>query len=87
MTAFCGASAGNPIQRNQDYGVEAGGPIMKGRLWFWGAVARTDVKVGVNNFFTGSANAEPEIMRPATKTARLYFPTFIPVLPVCDLLK
>ena len=47
-----GASAGNPIQRNQDYGIEGGGPIMKGRLWFWGAVARTDVKVGVNNFFT-----------------------------------
>jgi outer membrane receptor protein involved in Fe transport len=46
-----GASAGNPIQRNQEYGVETGGPIMKGRLWFWGAVARTDVKVGVNGFF------------------------------------
>lgn len=49
-----GASAGNPIQRNLDYGVEAGGPLMKGRLWFWGAAARTDVRVGVNNFFTGA---------------------------------
>jgi hypothetical protein len=50
-----GASAGNPIQRNQDYGIEVGGPLKKGRLWFWGAAARTDVRVGVNNFFTGAA--------------------------------
>jgi hypothetical protein len=46
-----GASAGNPIQRNQDMGVEIGGPIMRGRAWFWGSVARNDVKVGVNGFF------------------------------------
>ena len=50
-----GASAGNPIQRNLDYGIEGGGPLKKGRLWFWGAAARTDVRVGVNNFFTGAA--------------------------------
>jgi hypothetical protein len=49
-----GASAGNPIQRNLDYGIEGGGPLVKGRLWFWGAAARTDVRVGVNNFFTGA---------------------------------
>jgi hypothetical protein len=51
-----GASAGNPIQRNQEYGVEVGGPVMKGRLWFWGSVARTDVKVGVNGFFKKDAS-------------------------------
>lgn len=50
-----GASAGNPIQRNQDYGVEVGGPILKGKIWFWGSAARTDVKVGVNGFFKTDA--------------------------------
>jgi outer membrane receptor protein involved in Fe transport len=50
-----GASAGNPIQRNLDSGVEIGGPILKSRAWFWGSVGRNDVKVGVNGFFKKDA--------------------------------
>jgi hypothetical protein len=50
-----GASAGNPIQTNTDYGIEGGGPILARRAWFWGSIARNDVKVGVNGFFTGGA--------------------------------
>jgi hypothetical protein len=49
-----GASAGNPIQRVEDYGLEVGGPIFQRRMWFWGSIARNDVKVGVNGFFTGA---------------------------------
>jgi hypothetical protein len=30
-----GASSGNPIQDIQDYGVEMGGPLKKGRAWIW----------------------------------------------------
>lgn len=50
-----GASAGNPIQRNEEYGVEAGGPVLKGRAWFWGSVSKSDVNVGVNGFYKTQA--------------------------------
>jgi hypothetical protein len=46
-----GATSGNPIQNIVDYGVEAGGPIKKGRAWFWGSYGKQDVKVGINNFY------------------------------------
>jgi hypothetical protein len=46
-----GASTGNPIQSVQDYGIEAGGPIKRGRVWFWGSLGNLVTKVGVNNFY------------------------------------
>jgi hypothetical protein len=45
-----GAGAGNPIQNIQEYGVEAGGPIVKNKAWFWGAANRNPIKVGVVGF-------------------------------------
>jgi carboxypeptidase family protein/TonB-dependent receptor-like protein len=35
---------GNEIDRVADFGVEAGGPIVKDKLWFWGAAAKNDIK-------------------------------------------
>lgn len=46
-----GAQSGNPIQNIKDYGVEAGGPIVKNKLWFWGAYGKQDIKVGILGFF------------------------------------
>ncbi len=46
-----GARSGAPIQNIKDYGVEGGGPIWKGRAWFWGSYSKQDVKVGVVNFY------------------------------------
>jgi hypothetical protein len=46
-----GATSGNPIQNIKDFGVEAGGPIQKGRAWIWGSYGKQNVGVGVNNFF------------------------------------
>jgi hypothetical protein len=46
-----GASSGNPIQDVQDYGLEAGGPLKKGRAWIWGSFGKQDVRVGVINFY------------------------------------
>ena len=46
-----GATTGNPIQDIKDYGIEAGGPIKKGRAWVWGAYGKQNVKVGVINFY------------------------------------
>jgi hypothetical protein len=49
-----GATTGNPIQDIQDYGVEMGGPIRKGRAWIWGSYGKQNVKVGVLNFYQAS---------------------------------
>jgi len=36
---------GNRLTKYADYGGEAGGPIVKDRLWGWGSLARTDVDI------------------------------------------
>lgn len=46
-----GARSGAPIQNIKDYGIEGGGPIWKGRAWFWGSYSNNDIKVGVVNFY------------------------------------
>src|SRR5581483_10425327 len=50
-----GASSGNPIQNIKDYGIEAGGPIKKGKAWAWGSIGRQNVGVGVVNFYQPTA--------------------------------
>jgi hypothetical protein len=46
-----GAGGGAPIQNIKDFGVEGGGPIWRGRAWFWGAYGKQDIKVGVVGFY------------------------------------
>lgn len=53
-----GISAGNPIQNIQDDGLEAGGPIMKGRAWFWGAFSYFKSQQGINGYFQPSASCQ-----------------------------
>jgi hypothetical protein len=50
-----GASSGNPIQDIKDYGIEAGGPLKKGRAWIWGSFGKQNVGVGVVNFYQPTA--------------------------------
>jgi hypothetical protein len=50
-----GATSGNPIQNIKDYGVEAGGPLSKGRAWIWGSIGRQTVDVGVLGFYQPTA--------------------------------
>ena len=50
-----GATSGNPIQDIKDYGVEAGGPIKKGRAWVWGSFGKQNVDVGVVGFYKPDA--------------------------------
>ncbi len=50
-----GARSGAPIQNIKDYGIEAGGPIWRGRAWFWGSYSKQDIKVGVVNFYKKEA--------------------------------
>ena len=45
------AGSGAPIQNIQDYGFEVGGPIKKGRAWYWGSYGTQDIKTGVVGFY------------------------------------
>jgi hypothetical protein len=53
-----GASSGNPIQDIQDYGVEAGGPLKKGRAWLWGAIGKQVIDVGVVGFYQPTSTCQ-----------------------------
>ena len=53
-----GATSGNPIQDIKDTGFELGGPIKKGRAWIWGSFGRTNVGVGVLNFYQPTAQCQ-----------------------------
>jgi hypothetical protein len=54
-----GVGAGNPIQNINDFGVEVGGPIAKGRLWYWGSYGKQDIKVGVVGFYQNTPTCRP----------------------------
>ena len=54
-----GAGSGAPIQNIKDYGIEGGGPIWKGRAWFWGSYCKKDIKVGVVSFYKNNATCRP----------------------------
>jgi len=54
-----GARSGNPIQNIEDYGVEVGGPIVKGSLWYWGSVGVQNIKVGVLGFYKNTPTCRP----------------------------
>jgi hypothetical protein len=46
-----GFLSGNPLNKITNNSVEYGGPIMRNRLWFWGAADRQDINAGILNFF------------------------------------
>jgi hypothetical protein len=53
-----GATSGNPIQDIKDYGIEAGGPIKRGRAWIWGSFGKQNVNVGVINFYQPTSQCQ-----------------------------
>jgi hypothetical protein len=52
------AGSGAPIQNIKDYGFEVGGPIKKGRAWFWGSYGKQDIKAGIVGFYLPDANCQ-----------------------------
>jgi hypothetical protein len=54
-----GANSGNPLDYTNDYGGQLGGPIMKGRAWFWGTYGMQNVRLGVLNYYKQSADCAP----------------------------
>lgn len=63
-----GAGSGSPIQNIKDYGFELGGPIKKGRAWYWGSYGKQNVKVGVVGFYKDTPTCRPT---PPTDTSGL----------------
>src|SRR5512139_2565632 len=53
------AGSGAPIQNIQDYGLEVGGPIQRGKLWYWGSYGTQDIKVGVVGFYKDTPTCRP----------------------------
>ena len=45
------SGSGQPIQNIKDYGFEVGGPIVRGKLWYWGSYGRQDIKAGIVGFY------------------------------------
>ena len=54
-----GAGAGAPIQNIKDFGFDAGGPIVKSKLWYWGSYGAQDIKVGVVGFYENTPECRP----------------------------
>jgi carboxypeptidase family protein len=63
-----GGISGNPLHRIGNYSVEAGGPIKRNRLWYWGSMDHQDINVGITNFFD---NNNPACVPPPSTYAQL----------------
>jgi hypothetical protein len=51
--------ATNKVNFVRDYGVEAGGPIWKDRLWFWGARGDNKISVAASNTISYDSKNQP----------------------------
>jgi len=54
-----GAGSGAPIQNIRDYGFEIGGPLVRGKAWYWGSYGIQDIKVGVVGFYKNNSTCRP----------------------------
>jgi hypothetical protein len=54
-----GAGSGAPIQNIKDYGFDVGGPLKKGKIWYWGSYGTQDIKTGVLGFYKNNATCRP----------------------------
>ena len=52
-----GFLSGNPLHKIGVYSIEAGGPIVKDKLWYWGSFDKQDINVGIINFFDATKGA------------------------------
>ncbi|HXW08927.1 MAG TPA: TonB-dependent receptor [Vicinamibacterales bacterium] len=52
------SGSGQPIQNIKDYGFEVGGPIVRGKLWYWGSYGKQDIKAGIVGFYLPTAECQ-----------------------------
>jgi hypothetical protein len=64
-----GAGFGNPIRNIRDYGIEAGGPLLRNKAWYWGSAGYQDIRVGVVGFVRpgGDPNNLDDLVEDLTK--------------------
>lgn len=55
------AGSGNPIKDIKEYGFDVGGPIMRNKAWFWGAMSATDVTIGQVGFLKPGCTDQNDI--------------------------
>jgi hypothetical protein len=66
-----GFLSGNPINKIYNLSAEYGGPIVKNRLWWWGAISKQDINVGVLNYFDKDKSAQCATYFEAQRTGAL----------------
>ena len=54
-----GASFGSPLVYTNEYGGMLGGPIKRGRAWFYGTYGMQNVRLGVLNYYKPTSNCAP----------------------------
>ncbi len=54
-----GVGPGTPLKRTFDYGGEIGGPIVRNRAWFWGAIGVQDLTTSTAGFYRPTAACTP----------------------------
>jgi hypothetical protein len=50
---------GTPMLKNYEYGGDAGGPILRNRLWYWGAARKNMINNRVVGFFQSTPECTP----------------------------
>ena len=50
---------GVPMIKNYEYGGDAGGPILRNRLWYWGAARKNMINNRVVGFFQNTPECSP----------------------------
>jgi hypothetical protein len=53
-----GFLSGAPLKRISNVSAEFGGPIVRNRLWFWGATDWQDINAGILNFFDPNGGSD-----------------------------
>jgi carboxypeptidase family protein len=76
---------GNSINRNTNVAGDIGGPILRDKLWFWGAYAKQDIKLFVGQPLGASVNPDNTILKdyngkinfqPVKNNSATYFYTY-----------
>ncbi|HEY0263986.1 MAG TPA: TonB-dependent receptor [Granulicella sp.] len=81
--ALNGASPGNALTHFRDIGADVGGPILKGKLWFWGNFGNNGIWVGADKVYNsnsdcaGVAANQTAYDYGTVRSCQFSFPTFI----------
>jgi len=64
---------GNTINRVQEYGFEAGGPVIKDKVWFWGSFGSNDIKNRTGGATLDAVQSDDTILESTAFKANMQF--------------